>query len=230
MLTFLYMIKNLVKAVETASREELFAMLAGETGAESTLAGDKIFEKQMSALQIDSVKTAAEAQIFVNNLTGVDGKVREAVSFRLVEFIAAAPELFIVHADVLLKAVIDINGNVCRNVIAAMKFLPPECFCAELINMTDEILRGMPKEQGQKGYKVNKEIFKLYWCLEAIGEFCSDVPAGILRQSAAIHDYTIREKTAKILSSIARNQELDKIRQELESDDNYYVRRIVNKC
>ncbi len=181
-----------------------------------------ILQKQISALKLETVRNNDEARIFVSNLVGVDGKVREAVSFRLIEFAAEAPELFAPHYEIFLQAVLDINGNVCRNVIAAMKSLPPECFCDELINMTREILSGMPQTHG---YKVNREIFKLYWCLEAIGEFCKDVPVEILHQTAVMDDYTIREKTAKIVARPTSDPELLKIRQALKSDPNYFVRK-----
>jgi hypothetical protein len=197
---------------ENASRDELFAML--ENGS--------VAEKQMSALKLDEVRDAREARIFVSNLVGVDGKVREAVSFRLIEFIAAAPELFMPYHETFLEAIIDINGNVCRNIIQALHALPPECFCAGLIEMTREILQTLP--EGNKGYKVNKEVFKLYWCLEAIYEFCEHAPVEILQQTKAVNDYTIREKTAKILTRFD-SPELLAIKRELQSDPNYYVRR-----
>jgi len=40
-----------------------------------------------------------------------------------------------------------------------------------------------------------------------------------------IAEYTIREKTAKILSKIDKDKELKQIQQELKYDSNYYVRR-----
>ena len=40
-----------------------------------------------------------------------------------------------------------------------------------------------------------------------------------------INEYTIREKTAKILSKNFNDEEMSKMRAELKSDKNYYVRR-----
>lgn len=78
-------------------------------------------------------------------------------------------------------------------------------------------------------YKVNKEIFKLYWYLETIYEFSEFIPAEtlveILSKTKSINEYTIREKTAKILTKDFQNDELLKIKKELKQDKNYYVRR-----
>ena len=52
------------------------------------LENGSIVEKQISALKLDTINSTIEADIFMSNLTGCDGKIREAVSFRLQEFTA----------------------------------------------------------------------------------------------------------------------------------------------
>ena len=52
-----------------------------------------------------------------------------------------------------------------------------------------------------------------------------EILAGILKETKNIQEYTIREKTAKILSKIKNNPELSYIKSELKNDRNYYVRR-----
>jgi hypothetical protein len=225
-----YNLQRVMEIYENASHDELVAMLGGGDrgkciGNSCNAAGySDILQKQISALALDEIRNADEARIFVSNLVGTDGKVREAVSFRLVEFIEAAPELFAPHHEIFLKAIIDINGNVCRNVIQALHAMPPEFmarFCTGLIEMTLEILQNIYG----KGYEFNKEVFKLYWCLEAIHEFCADVPVEVVIKASEISEYTIREKIAKILTRDFDNPELLKIKQELKNDPNYYVQR-----
>ena len=58
------------------NHKELIAML--KTG--------NIAEKQIAALKLDTLCSKDEAQTLVDNLTGQDGKVREAVSLKIAEF------------------------------------------------------------------------------------------------------------------------------------------------
>lgn len=192
-------------------------------------------EKQISTLKLDKITDKNEAQIFISNLTGCDGKIREAVSFRLAEFVSENPKLFIEFENIFLDAIIDINGNICRNTISALKYLkkqPEFCkiFCSKLYEKIIPIAKKIQKFDIQEGkYKINKEVFKLYWYLETIYNFydcfTNDNLTAILSETKCIKDYTIREKTAKILSVIQDNHILLKIKSELKNDENYYVRR-----
>jgi hypothetical protein len=105
-----------------------------------------------------------------------------------------------------------------------------EAFCAGLAKMTNEFLDIIEKFNFQEGkYKVNKEVFKLYWCLETIYAFYDKIEfedlKKIIIRAKGIQEYTIREKTAKILSRGFEDTQLEKIKQELKNDNNYYVRR-----
>lgn len=194
-----------------------------------------IVEKQSSALKLDTINSQKEADIFISNLTGCDGKIREAVSFRLQEFTGKNPEFYTKYADKFLDAVIDINGNICRNTIAAIKYLKEynefcDEFCKKLTEKTNvlaDIVRTFDIQDGK--YKVNKEIFKLYWYLETIYEFSELIDEETLKEllikTKDINEYTIREKTAKILTKNFNNDTLLNIKEELKQDKNYYVRR-----
>lgn len=207
------------------SHEDLILLLENGT----------VVERQVSALKLNSINSQKEADIFVSNLTGCDGKIREAVSFRLQEFVCRKPQFFTKFTDKFLDAVIDINGNICRNTISAIKYLKNDkefCldFCRKLTDRTlilSDIVSNFDLQDGK--YKVNKEIFKLYWYLETIYEFSEFIPAKtlveILSKTKSINEYTIREKTAKILTKDFQNDELLKIKKELKQDKNYYVRR-----
>ena len=203
------------------------------------LASGNIVQKQIAALQLDTVKSTEDAKILLSNLTGQDGKIREAVSLRLKEFMSDKQLIGyfdgISNYQIFLDSIIDINANICRNVISAISNLKNntefcKMFCSGLSKMTKNYLDIVEKFNFQEGkYKVNKEVFKLYWCLETIYEFYDKINfeelKEIIKRAKSIQEYTIREKAAKILSRNFEDPELEKIRQELKNDNNYYVRR-----
>ena len=203
------------------------------------LKSGNIVQKQIAALRLETIKSAGDAKILLSNLTGQDGKIREAVSLRLKEFMSDKDLVKYfdgkLNCQVFLDAVIDINANICRNVISAISNLKNdtgfcEIFCSGLCEMTKKYLDIVEKFYFREGkYKVNKEAFKLYWCLETIYEFYNKINfedlKEIIKRAKNIQEYTIREKTAKILSRNFDDSELEKIKQELKNDDNYYVRR-----
>ena len=200
------------------------------------LKSGSVAQKQAAALKLETINNQNEAQIFIQNLTGCDGKIREAISFRLPEFVKNNPEFFIQYTDIFLDAIIDINGNICRNTISSLKFLKNDKqfqkdFCTKLYQNTLNLAEKTKTFDIQDGkYKINKEIFKLYWYLETISEFTEHIDKSrlldIIQETKGIFDYTIREKTAKILSKLEQYQEFSEIRKELKEDKNYYVRRI----
>ena len=198
------------------------------------LSSGSVPEKQAAVLKLEKLKNKSEVDVFMSNLTGCDGKIREAVSFRLPEFVKENPEFFIDYEDIFLKAVIDINGNICRNTISALNYLKTqEIFAKNLTNkllkFTLELIDKVSEFDIQDGkYKINKEVFKLYWCLETIYVFCGTFNKrdlfNLLNKTKDIQDYTIREKTAKILTLLS-SEDFDQIKVYLKADDNYYVRR-----
>lgn len=192
-------------------------------------------EKQAGILKLERINSQKEAMTLINNLTGCDGKIREAVSFKLKSFILENPDFFADYDDIFLEAIIDINGNICRNVISAIGNLKTnnlfvKNFCPKLIEMTKVSVEKVKSFNIQAGkYRINKEIFKLYWYLETIYEFSEFIStndlSSILTATKDIEEYTIREKTAKILSKIKKNEELLNLQKDLRNDQNYYVRR-----
>lgn len=203
------------------------------------LKNGNIAEKQIAALRLETVASETDAAVLISNLTGQDGKIREAVSLKIKEFMSN-PELIIFFEntksyDIFLEAVIDINANICRNIISAISNLKENSsfsgyFCKKLTKKTFDLLDIIKEFDFQDGkYKVNKEVFKLYWCLETIYNFYDKIPFSDLKQilliSKDIDEYTIREKAAKILSLGFDDKELQTARQELQQDKNYYVRR-----
>lgn len=206
------------------------------------LKNGNIAQKQISALKLDTINSINDAKILVSNLTGQDGKIREAVSLRLDEFMSnpnllpffETPENY----NIFLSAIIDINANICRNTISAITNLKNNTefcnlFCPKLAKQTFELLDIIEKFDFQDGkYKVNKEVFKLYWCLETIYEFYDKLEFDKLKQiilrAKDIKEYTIREKSAKILTRNFDDTDLINAKNELKSDKNYYVNRFFN--
>ena len=203
------------------------------------LQSGNIVQKQLSALKLETINSQNEAQILVSNLVGQDGKIREAVSLRLNEFMSNPKTLGYFETpenyQIFLAAIIDINGNICRNVIGAISHLKNNenfCnqFCQELVILTKDLLGKIEKDDFFEGkYKVNKEVFKLYWCLETIYVFWDKIKfedlKEIILRTKDIQEYTIREKAAKILTRNFSDPELLKAKEALKNDSNYYVRR-----
>lgn len=198
-----------------------------------------IVQKQIAALKLETVTSVEDADVLLANLTGQDGKIREAVSMRLNEFMANPLLInYFKNPDnypVFLDAVIDINGNICRNIIGAVANLKEdltfcEIFSSRLVVLISGLLDKIEKMDFQDGkYKVNKEVFKLYWCLETVYVFWDKLDFEDLKQillrSKNIEEYTIREKAAKILAIGFEDEQLNSARIELQNDRNYYVRR-----
>ena len=74
--------ENFNKAVELMEKELSHAELI------SLLTNGNIAEKQIAALRLDTIKSENDAEVLINNLTGQDGKIREAVSMRINEFMS----------------------------------------------------------------------------------------------------------------------------------------------
>lgn len=198
-----------------------------------------IVQRQIAALKLNRLDSKEQAFCLAKNLTGQDGKIREAVSLKIYELTQKPEFAFFFYDkkiyDIFLKAIIDVNSNVCRNIISAIKLLKKNSdFCKYftdiLLNLTENLIEKVKEFDFQDGkYKVNKEVFKLYWCLETIYEFTDCISISsikkIVSQTKDIDEYTIREKTAKIISKDFEDDELNKIRNILKNDKNYYVRR-----
>ncbi len=203
------------------------------------LKNGNIVEKHIAALKLDTITDYDDAEILLSNLTGQDGKIREVISMRLNEFMANPELIKFFNADknynIFSEGIIDINANICRNVISAISNLKNNdkfcsVFCTKLIDMTNKLLNKIEQFDFQEGkYKINKEVFKLYWCLETIYEFKEKIDFYALKQiilrSKSISEYTIREKVAKILTKNYIDKDLIKVKEDLKNDSNYYVRR-----
>ncbi|MDO5307589.1 MAG: hypothetical protein Q4E83_07500, partial [bacterium] len=70
------------------SQEELFEMLKN----------GNIPQKQIAALKIETLQNFEQAEILINNLTGCDGKIREAVALKINELVNIGFQEFFLNA------------------------------------------------------------------------------------------------------------------------------------
>ena len=189
-------------------------------------------EKQLACLRLENVTTLEEADILMENLTGVDGKIREAVSYKLKEFMQSSFMFFknAKYYDIFLDAVIDINGNICRNVISAISNLKNDenfakYFKTAIFTRAEEVLKKIENfTYKDKKYKTNKELFKLYWYLETLAIFDFEDTkelSDLLEKCSKTEEYTIREKVAVLISNLPKS-EREKL-SSINNDNNPYV-------
>lgn len=200
------------------------------------LASDKIIEKQFAALELEEIKSKEDAFVLVSNLVGQDGKIREAVAFKINELIKEEDYLEYFIGDeffeIFLEGIMDINGNVCRKIVELSNIKEfNEYLCKKLPERIKEILKEIKKlDENDKQYKISKRNFQLYWCLESLFSIFEKIELkqlkDILLITGEFDDYTIREKTAKILIKIDIS-ELNDLKNKLKNDTNYYVRRYL---
>ena len=212
------------------THEEMIAML--KTG--------NIQEKQLSALSLDNILNYEEGPILLDNLTGCDGKIREAVALKINQLINGDKTLskFLIKPEIFADASIDINANICRSVIDSVAILKNNSVFAEkylqkILLFIQETFSEIDKFiYRDKKYVINKQLFKLYWCLESLKLFANDISAEILLPilecSSSEKEYTIREKVAQILM-LTNNEIYNSLIETLKNDENYYVRTAVLK-
>lgn len=203
----------------------------------SMLISGNIPQKQIAALKFDKVETEEDAKALLNNLTGCDGKIREAVAMKIYQVLCEnlnSRNIFSkLDPSVFADATIDINANICRLVVDSVRILKPDTSFAK--EYTENILKYTLQALDEldkfifrdKKYVINKQLFKLYWCLEALKYFYEMVDENImleiLKRSSAQNEYTVREKAAEIA---VLSEKFKCIQKELENDSNYYVRAV----
>lgn len=196
-----------------------------------------IAERQIAALKFDKVENDVDALALMNNLTGCDGKIREAVALRINQLLTSNIEVraFFNYPLVFADATIDINANICRLVVDSAKLLKADAefskiYLERILEFTQQAFEELDKFIFRdKKYVINKQLFKLYWCLETLQNYYMEIDntklKQILEQGAEQSEYTIREKVAQIVRLAGGFEDL---KNKLEQDENYYVRAIFN--
>ena len=195
-------------------------------------------QKQMAALKFDRVNNQLDAEALINNLTGCDGKIREAVALKISNLLTEQPDTanyFIHYPDIFADASIDINGNICRFITECLPVLKnydnfSKIYLNKILEFIEETFNELDKFIFKdKKYLINKQLFKLYWCLEDLKLFIDIIDPNalfnILSRASEISEYTIREKTAIILSKLD-DKIFSPLKDKLASDENYYVREV----
>ena len=207
------------------------------------LKSGNIAQRQIAALRLSKLDSEDDVDAFLDNLCGQDGKIREAVALRLSEFVKDDTLCSLVLADrnfsIILKSLVDVNGNVCRCILDTFEYLKKDnSFCRFMVEKLPQAIDFTFEELekfkfNDKQHVINKAVFRLYWYLEGVisllDEFDDLTLESILLKSGRFEDYTIREKVAKILCSrVFSSPELSKLKKDLSSDENYYVRRFFD--
>ena len=196
-------------------------------------------EKQFAALELSELKSEVDAEIFISNLINCDGKIREAVAQKFTEFITNEKyrDYFSQFPLILAKSTIDINANISRMIIDSLVYLRENKFFgikyAELlVTYIEEAFEGLDKIiYKDKKYTINKQMFKLYWCLEGLNNYSQYVEEKvlleILEESLKQTEYTVREKAARIIAKNSKKPLFSDLFLLVQNDLNYYVRETV---
>ncbi len=203
------------------------------------------FEKIFSIINLSNFSSQDDFNIFINHLTRHSTPVREITAYKLEEFISDFRIYFFsdISKNKLLDAIIDINPNISRavcNVINLLDELKP-FFESKIIERINALLLEIKEYQdntgdlfdnnkkNRKNHAKNKKLFALYWYLEALCVCLTNKNNSkiieILKNTIKFCDYTIREKTAKILVNI-NNAPLELL-QIAKNDQNFYVKNQV---
>ena len=131
----------------------------------------------------------------------------------------------------MLDGLMDINGNVCRNILEIDNEKFNKYLADNLIQRINLILEDISKlDIDDKQYVISKRNFQLYWALESLFKIKNLMDFNeikeILYKTSVFEDYTIREKTAKIVSYYS-NDDAEKIKNILKNDENYFVKRYI---
>ncbi len=208
--------------------------------------GDE-FEKPVAIMSLKNLENKNEAALLINNLTGCDGRIREAAALKISEFLKTpeTAEFFYDEksVDTILNGIMDINPNVGRALIEGIKaslslqklILKP--LLDRILNIIEKlkILSDTPfaenKLKNTKNHAKNKIVFNLYWALETLyytdfnnsyNKIFEAELLEILNFTSGYIDYTIREKAAKVLSKM--DTPPHDLLQKLKNDENFYVK------
>lgn len=195
-------------------------------------------KKQLCLIELDKLLSQKEADILVSNLTDNPGPVRETCSFKILDLIQCSEyQKYFQKNDILdifIRAITDINPSVSRNTVDIIKYVDNSDYLYnKIISEINKTLSEINENATNRSYDVNKKNFNLYWNLEAIISLASKIIpeseiTAIIEKTARSHDYTIREKTAKLISEIDCSKiDIKEILNILRNDENIYVRKYL---
>lgn len=201
-----------------------------------TLANGDLLERQVAVLMLEEIRTFDDAELLLSNLTGVDGKLRQAVAYKIFQLMPSYKQFFYNQNfyKTFLNAIVDIDSNVCRLVIDSICYLRDDLnFCQTVCKSLENVINVAFDELAKlsfrtKKYTSNKQYFKIYWALETLIYFYDymdfSVLKGLMIKCSKVPEYTVREKCAVILKNGFDDNDLQNLYAELKNDQNYYVR------
>lgn len=201
--------------------------------------------KAIYILNLNDLKTQNDANLLLKHLTLYPNDIREACAFKLNEFLNESDKnsqtfCLITNNEnainTLIKSISDINPSICRLVIGTLdKFSFQELLQEKIIKKSLEILLSENLNTIKKGYKINKQMFALYWNLEALShlklKFNNDLKELLTKCANMNEFYTIREKVAKIIYNNPKfnaDNDIINIKKKLKLDSCFYVSRFFN--
>ena len=174
----------------------------------------------------------------MSNLINCDGKIREAVAQKFSEFVEVKEyrDYFSKYPAIFAKSTIDINANISRMVIEGLELMSNyeefgRDYANQLKSYIYDAFEGLEKIVFRdKKYTVNKQMFKLYWCLEGLNNYWHYLDENdlfkILERASSEKEYTVREKSAQILKK-QTSEIFEPLINRLKNDENYYVRKEI---
>ncbi len=189
------------------------------------------FDKIFAIINLDCDLNQEDFNILLNNLTNQPSPLRESTAMKIDEINLKHPDFFLDSSaqNKILKAIVDINPNVSRvicNIIANNKKLAKDLekkIIEEIMNLLKEI---EILNDFKKSHAKNKKLFSLYWLLESLSccmsEKYNSQVLEILKITINFSDYTIREKTAKILKKTGKIPNF--IQEKIKDEQNFYVK------
>ena len=200
------------------------------------------FIKIFSIVNLEELFSIQEAELLFKHLTEHQTPIREIVALKLEEIYKEKYYSDFIKEQ-FLKSIIDINPNVCRaisSIVSKSVFLQNELLnplLSKIFHLLDEInecdsVLGSFYDDAQKirkNHAKNKKLFSLYWYLEilAICTCKKNNPEAleIVKKTLKFNDYTIREKSVKIL--IGLENKTDELLKIAKNDQNFYVKNQV---
>ena len=210
------------------------------------LSGNDDILKSALLLNLDEIDEEL-AELLIFNLTNQSGPVRELSSYRLNELIKKYKSYFQNQKtlDTILLAINDVNPNVVRFILPALKYFDNKkyllnCLIEKIEALSIEVSNKLRRGKEQE-HIFTKKCFKIYWSLEGIKYLITYAPNiiydgqniredfnDLLKSLCKIEEYTVREKVAQIVNLLPVSQ-INDIKVILDKDENYFVRRVKNE-
>ena len=190
--------------------------------------------KHFALINLNSIDDQGMDLLFLN-LTGQDGKIRECASSKIKDFISDNPKLSSYlekHSDITAQCLNDINPQVCRNMVDALRYINNnDLFIEKVLKKINSIMNEVDITNAVKSYKFNKQIFNLYWNLYALENILHKQMKNprqifsLINTASKAGNYTIRERIAKIVLKMdSLGFDMVEYKKELSQDENFYVR------